>query len=205
LNIFGKWKTNSTATGPKPRSAQLHSRAWPTLIASAQPVCIAHTAHGFPGRPRPARTATAQRGARAHAGAVTALRARIAALEVEQTTALEHPRWRGYPLGMGVEAIAHRSSLSTGRGRKTGSVAVFSGEARAPVAGGGPATGRRRRVTGYGDVSVALGQQWGRASESGEAASDRSSAGKRRRVVPTAHLRHASGMARCGPSAESGG
>jgi hypothetical protein len=64
--------------------------------------------------------------------------------EVEQTAALEHPRRRGYPSGMGVVAIAHRSSLSTGRGSKTGSAVAFSDEARAPVAGGGPATGRRR-------------------------------------------------------------
>jgi hypothetical protein len=62
--------------------------------------------------------------------------------------ALEHPRRRGYPPGMGVEAIAHRSSLSTGRGRKTGSATVFSDEARAPVAGGGPTMGRRERELG---------------------------------------------------------
>jgi hypothetical protein len=68
--------------------------------------------------------------------------------EVEQKTALEHPRRRGYPPGMGVEAIAHRSSLSTGRGKKTGSAAAFSDEARAPVAGGGPASGWREREVG---------------------------------------------------------
>jgi hypothetical protein len=49
---------------------------------------------------------------------------------------------------MGVEAIAHRSSLSTGRGRKIGSAVAFSDEARAPVAGGGPATGRREKELG---------------------------------------------------------
>jgi hypothetical protein len=59
---------------------------------------------------------------------------------------LKHPRWRGYPPGMGVEAIAHRSSLSTGRGRKTGSAAAFSDEVRALVASGGPAMERRERV-----------------------------------------------------------
>jgi hypothetical protein len=79
------------------------------------------------------------RGARVHAGAVTALRARI--------TVLEHPRRRGYPPGMGVEAIAHWSSLSMGRGRKTRSAAAFSDEARAPVADNGPATGRRERIS----------------------------------------------------------
>jgi hypothetical protein len=62
--------------------------------------------------------------------------------------ALQHPRWRGYPPGMGVEAIAHRSSMSTGRGRKTESAAAFSDEARAPVAGGGPASGWRERELG---------------------------------------------------------
>jgi hypothetical protein len=67
------------------------------------------------------------------------------AAEVEQTAVLEHPRQRGYPPGMGVEVIAHRSSSSTGRGRKIGSVAAFSDEARAPVVGGSPVTGRRKR------------------------------------------------------------
>jgi hypothetical protein len=68
------------------------------------------------------------------------------AAEAEQKAALEHPRRRGYPPGMGVEAIAHRNSLSMGRGRKTGSAAAFSDKARAPVASGGPATRRRRPV-----------------------------------------------------------
>jgi hypothetical protein len=44
---------------------------------------------------------------------------------------------------MGVEAIAHRRSLSTGKGRKTGSTAAFSDEVRDPMAGGDPAMGRR--------------------------------------------------------------
>jgi hypothetical protein len=70
--------------------------------------------------------------------------------EVEEMMALKHPRWRGYPLGMGVETIAHRSSMSTGRGRKTGSAAAFSDEVRAPVSGGGPATGRRERISTNG-------------------------------------------------------
>jgi hypothetical protein len=74
-------------------------------------------------------------------------------VEVEQTTALEHPWRRGYPPGVGVEAIGHRSSLSTGRGRKTGSTAVFSDEAMAPVVGGGPAI-ERRRVSGGGGVEM---------------------------------------------------
>jgi hypothetical protein len=69
-------------------------------------------------------------------------------VEVEQKMALQHPRRRGYPLGMGVEAIAHRSSMSMGRGRKTESTAAFSDEARAPVAGGGPASGWRERELG---------------------------------------------------------
>jgi hypothetical protein len=68
--------------------------------------------------------------------------------EVEQTTALEHPRWRGYTPGMGVEAIAHRSSLSTGRGKKIGLVATFSDKARALVASGDPASRWRERELG---------------------------------------------------------
>jgi hypothetical protein len=163
LNIFGKWKTNSTAIGLKPCSAQLQSGAWPMPTAPAWPVCTAHAAHGLLGRPRP-------RGPRRH-GAARRVSARwsghrspgvrrsaaddgATVAEAEQKAALEHPRWRGYPLGMGVEAIAHRSSLSTGRGRKTGSVATFSDEVRAPVAGGGPTTGRRRRVCGGGGAET---------------------------------------------------
>jgi hypothetical protein len=68
-------------------------------------------------------------------------------------TTLEHPWRRGYPPGVGVEAIGHRSSLSTGRGRKTGSATAFSDEAMAPVVGGGPAT-ERRRVSGGGGVET---------------------------------------------------
>jgi hypothetical protein len=64
--------------------------------------------------------------------------------------ALEHPRRRGYPPSMGVEAIDHRSSLSMGRGRKNGSAAAFSDEARAPVADGGPAMGRSERISADG-------------------------------------------------------
>jgi hypothetical protein len=77
-------------------------------------------------------------------------------VEAEQKAALEYPRRRGYPPGMGVEAIAHRSSLSMGRGRKTGSAAAFSDEARALVADGGPAMGRRRRVSGGSDAKMTM-------------------------------------------------
>jgi hypothetical protein len=52
LNIFGKEKTNSTVTGPNPRSAQLYSSARPTSTASARPVYTAHAAHGLVGPAR---------------------------------------------------------------------------------------------------------------------------------------------------------
>jgi hypothetical protein len=65
--------------------------------------------------------------------------------EVEQRKVLEHPRRRGHPPGMWVEAIAHRSFLPTGKGGKTRLAVVFSDEVRAPVAGGGPASGWRGR------------------------------------------------------------
>jgi hypothetical protein len=132
LNIFRIWKTNSTTTGPKPRSAQwrvahahsagsarLHSGAWPTSERS--PLSGRASRRGW---------------RRRYIGGGGA------------NAALEHPRRRGYPPGMGVEAIAHRSSLSTGRERKTGSAAAFSDEARAPVAGEGPTTERREREVG---------------------------------------------------------
>jgi hypothetical protein len=37
-----------------------------------------------------------------------------------------------------------------GRGRKTGSAVTFSNEVRSLVAGGGPATGRRERISADG-------------------------------------------------------
>jgi hypothetical protein len=107
LNIFEKWKTNLTTTGPIPRLAQLHSGAWPTPTASAQPVCTARAAHGLPGRPRPV---TAWRGASAHRSGHRSPGARrgmagggATVAEAKKKTALEHPRRRGYPSGMGVE------------------------------------------------------------------------------------------------------
>jgi hypothetical protein len=112
--------------------------------------CTARAARGLPGRPRPVRPTTAQRASARRSGHRSpgmhrgAVGDGATATEVEQTAALEHPRWRGYPPGMGVDARAHRSSLSTGRGRKTRSAAAFSDEARAPMDGSGPATGRRR-------------------------------------------------------------
>jgi hypothetical protein len=135
--------------------------AWPVCTACAayghsagSAQCTMRVARGLPGRPRPVRPAMARRESTRRSGH-RSLGARrsvasggATAKEVEQTTALEHPRRRGYPPGMGVEAIAHRSSLSTGRGRKTGSVATFSDEARALVVGGGPAMGRREREVG---------------------------------------------------------
>jgi hypothetical protein len=57
---------------------------------SARPICAAHVAHGLPGRPRPVRPATARRCLRAHTGAVTAFRTRIAA---RPAVALPWRRW----------------------------------------------------------------------------------------------------------------
>jgi hypothetical protein len=55
--------------------------------------------------------------------------------EVEQRKAFEHPRQRGHPPGMLVEAIAHRSFLSTGRVKKLGQ------RQRSPMRWGAPVTG----------------------------------------------------------------
>jgi hypothetical protein len=56
--------------------------------------------------------------------------------EVEQGKALEHPRRRGHPPGMWVEAVAHRSFLPTGRGENQ----IGSG-----VLGRGVGSGGRQR------------------------------------------------------------
>jgi hypothetical protein len=65
--------------------------------------------------------------------------------------ALEHPRRRGYPPGMGVDEIAHAfmvDELATERGRKTGLTAAFSDEARAPMADDSPTSGWSERELG---------------------------------------------------------
>jgi hypothetical protein len=93
-------------------SALVHSAHGPQLAGpasacaardgAAQRACAHRSGHHSPG---------AHRGADG-CGATMA--------EVEQRTALEHPQRRGHPPGMWVEAIAHRSFLSTGRADKPG-------------------------------------------------------------------------------------
>jgi hypothetical protein len=51
------------------------------------------------------------------------------------------------PTGHGGGGDSSPKLLVDGRGRKTGSAAAFSDEARAPVASSGPATGRRERIS----------------------------------------------------------
>jgi hypothetical protein len=65
--------------------------------------------------------------------------------EVEQGKALEHPRRRGHPPGMWVEAVAHRSFLPREGGKTRSVVAAFSDEVRAPAVGSGPTSGWRGR------------------------------------------------------------
>jgi hypothetical protein len=127
-------------------SARVHSTHGPRLAGPAS-ACAAHD--GAAQRASACRSDHHSPGMRHGAASGSAT-----AAEAEQKVALEHPRRRGYPPVMGVDVIAHWSSLSMGRGRKTGSAAMFSDEARAPVAGGGPATGRRRRVSGGGGGGV---------------------------------------------------
>jgi hypothetical protein len=112
--------------------------------------------------------------------------------EVEQKTTLEHPRRRGYPSGMEVDAIAHRSSLSMGRGRKTRSAAVFFNEARAPVAGGGPMSGWRERELGStfhrrksGKRGHRLCSPWKRSRRRRRPDSDSGALGQRRSALTT--------------------
>jgi hypothetical protein len=128
-----------SARGPRSqhRLGPCAQRARPTATALAQPGAQR-------ARPATARRVSARRSGHRSPGVRRgAAGGGATATEVEQTMALEHPRRRGYPPGMRVETIAHRGSLSTGR--KTGSTAAFFDEARAPVAGGGPASGWRER------------------------------------------------------------
>jgi hypothetical protein len=162
----------TVARGPRPQRwlGPCAQRARPTATALARPGCTARAAHGLPGRPRPARPVTARRGTRAHAGAVTALRARVM---VRPAVVLQWQRWSKRRCSSTHGGEATRRAWE----RKSGSAAAFSNKVRAPMAGGGPATGRRERVsgggaettmapggtaqTGDGGVSAALGQQWG--------------------------------------------
>jgi hypothetical protein len=133
-----------SARGPRSqhRLGPCAQRARPTATALAQPGAQR-------ARPATARRVSARRSGHRSPGVRRgAAGGGATATEVEQTMALEHPRRRGYPPGMRVETIAHRGSLSTGRGRKTGSATAFFDEARAPVAGGGPASGWREREVG---------------------------------------------------------
>jgi hypothetical protein len=112
----------------------------------ARPVCTARATHGFSGRPRPTRPATMRRGARAHTGVVTALWARVAARPM---AALQWQRWskrrRSSTHGGGDSSP---ELLVDGEGGETRSTTTFSDEARALVAGGGPASGWRERELG---------------------------------------------------------
>jgi hypothetical protein len=68
-------------------SARVHSACGPWPQRWVGPV---HSARGPSGRPRPVRPTTVRRGVRAHAGAVTALWARVVA---RPAVALQRQRW----------------------------------------------------------------------------------------------------------------
>jgi hypothetical protein len=87
-------------------------RAWPSCTVACGPRPqrrLGPCAHRT--RPTVCRVGLGLRGAARGAAGGGATMA-----EVEQRKALEHPRRRGHPLGMWVEAIAHRSFSSTGKG-----------------------------------------------------------------------------------------
>jgi hypothetical protein len=149
-------------------------------IVSAQPVCAAYAAHGMPGPSACAAYDCVALRASAHRSGHRSLGATLA--EVEQGNALEHPRRRGNPSDMWVEAVAHRSFLPTGRGGKTGSAAVFSDDARDPAAGGGPASGWRGRGSSAQE-SQEKKRQGGRCSGSAHRGGFRDGGGGRIVVV----------------------
>jgi hypothetical protein len=81
---------------------------WPRRWLSP---CTARAAYGLPGQPRPVRPAT-RRCARAHAGAVTALRARIAARPVAMP---QRRRWRKRRTSSTHDGEATRRAWGRGR------------------------------------------------------------------------------------------
>jgi hypothetical protein len=130
LNIFRIWKTNSTTTGPKPRSAQwrvahahsagsarLHSGTWPTPERS--PLSGRASRRGW--RRRYSGGGGANGSARA-------------------------PTTERLPVGHG--GVGDSSPELLVDGARAPVAAAFSDEARAPVAGEGPTTERREREVG---------------------------------------------------------
>jgi hypothetical protein len=104
----------TVARGPRPqcRLGLWVQRAWPMATVLARPGAQR-------ARPTTVRRTSARWSCHRAPGALRgAASGGATAAEVEQTTVLEHPQPRGYPPSMGVEAIAHQSSMSTGRGEK---------------------------------------------------------------------------------------
>jgi hypothetical protein len=129
---------NLSASRPKPRSAQMHSGAWPMPAAWARPMRIVR-ARPMATRARPAlagpTSASAARDGAAHAGAVTAprrmswcKRRRSSTHDGEAT----HRTWGRDSLEL----------LVDGEEKKSGSAAAFLRRGGATVASGGPATMR---------------------------------------------------------------
>jgi hypothetical protein len=111
--------------------------ARPMPTAPARPMCTARVAHGHSAGW--ARCTASRRGRRwrysGGGGANGGVRA---------------PTVKRLPTGHGGGNDSSPKLLVDGRGRKTGSAATFSDEARAPVASSGPATGRRERISTNG-------------------------------------------------------
>jgi hypothetical protein len=154
-----------SASGPKPRSAQMHSGAWSTPVASARPTRTVR-AHGprprgrglrSLGRPRPVWPATARRSA-AYAGAVTApgralrrsWRRRHSGGD-SANSGNRAPTTLRLPAGHGERNTSSPELLVDSEEKKSGSTAAFLRRGGAMVAGGGPAMVRRE-----GQVSLTL-------------------------------------------------
>jgi hypothetical protein len=144
-------KINLSATGPKPRSAQMHNGTWPTLAVSAQPMCIARawpTAMRGATRVRSARpalvgpaSACAARDDAAHAGAVTApghasrcCRQRYHSGRGGANDGGRAPTTVRLPVGHEGGGDSSLELLVDGEGEKTGSTAAFFRQGGATVA-----------------------------------------------------------------------
>jgi hypothetical protein len=113
-----------SASGSKPRSAQMHSGAWPTPVASTQPTRTAGavTAPGRASWHDRRRRHSGGDGANGGGRAPTTLR---------------------LPAGHGGRNASSPELLVDGEEKKSGSAAAFLRRGGATVAGGGPATVRR--------------------------------------------------------------
>jgi hypothetical protein len=159
LGRIRAWPSCTVARGPRPqhRLGPCAQRTCPRLAGPASTYAARDCAAWRASAHRSGHRSPGTRHGTADGGATV--------VEVEERKALEHPRWRGHPSGMWVEAIAHRSFLSMGRAEKPGRQRRSPMRWGAPVAGGSRVRAERERKLG----STIHGEKAGRGGGRGSA------------------------------------